>query len=83
MAGAPPGRGERAALPGPAADARTWHLRRQIWQTRTQLELAILEYVGWFNDARLHEALGYLPPAEFEALAAARNQETSERMIYC
>ena len=42
----------------------------RVWRTRTQLELAIVEYVGWFNQARLHENLGDRPPAEFEALCA-------------
>ena len=40
----------------------------RVWRTRSQLELAVVEYVGWFNTARLHEALGDVPPAEFEAL---------------
>jgi hypothetical protein len=31
-----------------------------------QLELATVEYVGWFNHERLHEALGDIPPIEFE-----------------
>ena len=39
----------------------------RVWRTQTQLELAIVAYVGWFNDRRLHSALGDLPPAEFEA----------------
>ena len=39
----------------------------RIWRTRSQLELAVVEYVGWFNQARLHSALGYRPPAEIEA----------------
>ena len=39
----------------------------RVWRTRSQLELAIVEYVAWFNTARLHQALGDLPPAEFEA----------------
>ena len=43
----------------------------RVWQTKTQLELAIVEYVGWFNHVRLHEALGDLPPAEFEQLHQA------------
>ena len=48
----------------------------RVWQTRAQLELAIVEYVGWFNHARLHSALGDIPPAEFEALAARRYVQT-------
>jgi transposase InsO family protein len=38
------------------------------WRSRTQLELAVVEYVSWFNNERLHESLGDLPPAEFEGL---------------
>jgi putative transposase len=38
----------------------------RVWRTRSQLELAIVEYLGWFNTGRLHQALGDLPPAEFE-----------------
>ncbi len=48
----------------------------RVWRTRSQLELAVVEYVGWFNHARLHESLGDLPPAEFEALYAAKGQPT-------
>ncbi len=42
----------------------------RVWKTRSQLELAIVEYVAWFNTERLHERLGDLPPAEFEARAS-------------
>jgi putative transposase len=50
----------------------------RVWRTQTQLELAIVAYVGWFNHQRLHSALGDVPPAEHEALhefryAAARH----------
>jgi transposase InsO family protein len=38
----------------------------RVWQSRSQLELAIVEWVGWFNHVRLHQALGDIPPAEFE-----------------
>lgn len=41
----------------------------RVWRSRSQLELAIVEYVGWFNGVRLHESLGDLPPAEFETLS--------------
>ena len=44
----------------------------RVWRTRDQLELAIVEYVAWFNDDRLHESLGDIPPAEFEAEHAPR-----------
>lgn len=36
----------------------------RVWRTRTQLELAIVEWVAWFNNERLHESLGDIPPAE-------------------
>ena len=39
-----------------------------------ELELAIIEYIAWFNASRLHSALSDIPPVEFEALAALRFQ---------
>ena len=38
----------------------------RVWRTRNQLELAVVEYIGWYNAARLHESLGDIPPAEYE-----------------
>jgi putative transposase len=38
----------------------------RVWRTRSQLELATVEWVSWFNHERLHEALGDIPPVEFE-----------------
>jgi putative transposase len=32
------------------------------WRPHTQLELAIVEYLGWFNHVRLHQALDDRPP---------------------
>ncbi len=43
----------------------------RVWRSRSQLELAVVEYIGWFNRDRLHESLGDLPPAEFAQLHAA------------
>lgn len=40
----------------------------RIWRSRSQLELAVVEYVSWFNNERLHESLGDASPAEFEDL---------------
>jgi putative transposase len=53
----------------------------RVWQTRSQLELAIVEYLGWFNGARIHQALGDLPPAEFEALSPPRFETSTSTMI--
>jgi putative transposase len=41
----------------------------RVWRSRSLLELAVVEYIGWFNNDRLHERLGDLPPAEFEGQA--------------
>jgi putative transposase len=38
----------------------------RVWRTRGQLELAVVEYIGWYNAARLHESLGDIPPLEYE-----------------
>ncbi len=43
----------------------------RVWRTRSQLELATVEWVGWFNTVRLHSSLGDIPPIEFEAQHAA------------
>jgi putative transposase len=48
----------------------------RVWTSRTQLELAIVEYVAWFNNSRLHEALDDRPPAEIEDLYAAKREPT-------
>lgn len=42
----------------------------RVWRSRARLELATVEYIGWFNHERLHESLGDIPPVEFEQLHA-------------
>jgi putative transposase len=54
----------------------------RVWRSRTQLELAIVEYVAWFNTDRLHQSLGDIPPAEFEALYAPTNQTITSTISY-
>jgi putative transposase len=46
----------------------------RVWATRSQLELAVVEYVAWFNNERLHEALSDRPPREVEDLYAAKDR---------
>jgi putative transposase len=40
--------------------------RRGPWRGLEDVEFATLEWVAWYNDRRLLEPLGYVPPAEFE-----------------
>lgn len=49
---------------------------RGPWRGLDDLELATLEWVDWFNNRRLFEAHGQIPPAEFEA-NHYRHQESS------
>lgn len=49
----------------------------RVWATRSQLELAVVEYVAWFNNERLHEALGDRSPREVEELYAAKDRPTT------
>lgn len=41
--------------------------RRGPWKSRQSVELATLHWVHWFNNHRLLESIGYIPPAEAEA----------------
>ena len=41
--------------------------RRGPWRDIESVEFATLEWVDWFNNRRLLEPIGYIPPAEFEA----------------
>ncbi len=37
------------------------------WKSIGDVEIAVAEYVDWFNHRRLHGEIGLIPPAEFEA----------------
>ena len=41
--------------------------RHGPWDSVAQVELATAGWVYWWNEHRLHSALGYVPPAEYEA----------------
>jgi putative transposase len=36
------------------------------WKTAEELELATLHYIDWFNNTRLYEENGDIPPVELE-----------------
>lgn len=42
--------------------------RKGPWRSVEAVEHATLVWVDWFNNRRLLEPLGYVPPAEFEEL---------------
>ncbi|WP_254302624.1 IS3 family transposase [Escherichia coli] len=41
-------------------------IHRKSWKNRTEVELATLTWVDWYNNRRLLERLGHIPPAEAE-----------------
>ena len=55
---------------------------RGPWRTVEDVELATLSWVHWWNTTRLHSAIGYLPPAEFEAVHYARSQPVNEAGVH-
>jgi putative transposase len=61
---------------------KTELVRDRAWPNRDQLELAIVEWVGWYNHERLHSSLGDIPPIEYEQeweLAQLAAAETSTK----
>ena len=47
--------------------SKTELIKDRVWHSNTKLELAIVEWVAWFNTRRLHSSIGNRPPAEHEA----------------
>jgi putative transposase len=56
--------------------------RRGPWKNVDHVEWATLTYVDWFNNRRIHNEIGKIPPAEFEEnyyrQIAAPELETSQ-----
>ena len=44
------------------------------WKALSDVEIAVAEYLDWFNHRRLHGEIGLVPPAEFEAHHWANQQ---------
>jgi len=53
----------------------------RVWRTQEQAELAIVEWVGWYNHRRLHSSLGDIPPAEYEQLHASAIDQPGELLL--
>jgi len=52
--------------------------RQGPWRSVDAVEYATLEWVDWFNNRRLLEPIGHVPPAEFES---AYHQQQSELAV--
>ncbi|GAC1437202.1 MAG: hypothetical protein NVSMB51_10420 [Solirubrobacteraceae bacterium] len=66
-----------------------FELRRTANRARRRPPLALQSrpqahrrwYISWCNHDRLHEAVGAIPPVEFEALPAAQTKEAMTQLI--
>ena len=56
------------------ATLKTELIHRQAWATRADVQRAVFRYIeGWYNPHRLHSALGYQSPAQYEATLLTRS----------
>ncbi|KAA8720689.1 integrase core domain-containing protein [Corynebacterium phocae] len=55
------------------------------WEDEFEVEIATPQWVSWWNETRLHEALGYRTPLEVEAGYCSQNQlpEIMETRVNC
>jgi putative transposase len=51
--------------------------RGKPWRCIDDVELSTAGWVAWYNQERLHETLGYVPPAEYEAALTGTSQPAS------
>ena len=49
--------------------------RQRSWPTAAAVEMATLRWVDWFNNHRLFEPIGHIPPAEAKANYYAAEQD--------
>lgn len=56
--------------------------RKGPWRNLEEVEFATLEWVWWFNNQRLLEPIGYIPPAEYEEIFySAQNTQVFEQLL--
>jgi transposase InsO family protein len=51
------------------------------WRSVEEVEFATLEWVDWFNNRRILEPIGNMPPAEFEALYDQQREESAKEVV--
>lgn len=52
---------------------------RGPWKSINDLEIAVAEYIDWFNFRRLHGEIGLIPPAEYETTHRSNNLTRATR----
>ncbi|GAB1813083.1 integrase core domain-containing protein [Mycobacterium sp. MUNTM1] len=52
--------------------------RGRPWRCIDDVELSTAQWVAWYNQERLHEALGYVSPSEYEAALTGTSQPASQ-----
>lgn len=50
-------------------------------QDLAEVEFALMEWVDWYNNVRLHSRLGYLTPAEYESAYYAQTQPRRPALV--
>lgn len=48
-------------------------MRKDGWKSINDVEIAVAEYIDWYNHRRLHGEIGHVPPAEYEDAYWATN----------
>jgi putative transposase len=52
----------------------------RVWRSRAKLELATVEYIGWFNHDRLHESLGDIRRSSSSGSSAPARPDSRQRI---
>lgn len=47
------------------------------WKTIQEVEYATMEWVNWYNNKRLLESIGYIPPVEYERMYYSNQESTA------
>lgn len=55
--------------------------RHGPFKTLADVEYALMEWVDWYNNARLHSRLGYLSPAEYESAYYAQHSPRRPALV--